>query len=148
MICSRSGFVGEWNSKNKKVDTNVARIDVVAGDTLDFVTDCRESVTSDSFEWTVGLRLSDETGNAADQWDSSADFHGPAINSIPRQIAQAWRLAYCRPITREEMELSCQFVERQMNALRQSGTQVNREAISMSSLCQQILSSNEFLYLD
>lgn len=148
IISSRSGLVGEWNSKNNRVDTAVAKVEVLAGDTLDFVTDCLDNVTSDSFEWIVTLRQSDESGADIGLWDSSSDFHGPNITSIPQQIARAWRQAYCRPITPDEMELACQFVSRQMASLKQTGAAAEQEAISMSSLCQQMMSSNEFLYLD
>ena len=121
-----------------------------AGDTLDFVTDCVQTVTSDSFEWTVNLRMTDDKGNELDRWDSAAHFHGPLVSSVPEQIARAWRLAYCRPATADEMELACQFVEQQIRTLKANKAPGDYELISMSSLCQQILTSatNYLSYLD
>ena len=148
IISSRSGLAGQWAAKTNRVETNVVKIEVQAGDTLDFVTDCLENVTSDTFEWVTNLRLTDDSGNESGRWDSSGNFHGPLVSSVPEQVAHAWRLTYCRPITSDELELACQFLERQVHTLKQSGAAGDHELASLSSLCQQILSSNEFLYLD
>ena len=148
IVSSRNGLVGDWRSKSNRVETNVVKIEVQPGEMLDFATDCQAHVTSDSFEWIVNLRLSDASGAELGRWDSSSDFHGPLTTTAPQQIACAWRLAYCRPITLDEMELACQFLEQQMRSLKQSEAKGDHELIALSSLCQQILSSNEFLYLD
>ncbi|HEY1067870.1 MAG TPA: DUF1553 domain-containing protein, partial [Pirellulales bacterium] len=148
IISSRVGQVGEWIAAKGKVETNVAKLDVVEGEVIDFVTDCRASVNADSFEWTVSLRSIDPQGQELDRWDSAGDFHGPTAGLLPQQAALLWRLAYCRPITREELELACEFVERQAQSLRASKAKGDPELIALSSLCQQVLSSNEFLYLE
>lgn len=148
LISNRRGIVGTWTAKTTSVETNVASIEVQQGEILDFVTDCLETVTSDSFDWVVSLKMTDVAGMEQGRWESAADFRGPTTTTVPQQVATAWRLAYCRPITPEELELACQFVERQREALRASSAAGDHELISLSSLCQQILSSNEFLYLD
>jgi hypothetical protein len=149
IVSSRAGLMGQWTTKTNSIETNVTKIEVQPGDTLDFVTDCQESVNSDSFEWPVQLRFSDTTGNEPETWDSSTDFHGPlTVSSMADQIAAAWRLAYCRPVTSDEMEFACQFVEQQMKTLRSSGLKGDHELIALTNLCQQIISSNEFLYVD
>lgn len=148
VIMSRGGQLGEWTSKKNRVETNIAKIEVQPGDILDFVTDCLEHVTSDSFEWTVTLRSVDAQGQELERWDSAGNFHGPLTTTIPEQIAFAWRLAYCRPITAEELEIACQFFDQQTRTLRSVGAAGDHDLISLSSLCQQIMSSNEFLYLD
>lgn len=67
----------------------------------------------------------------------------------PRQIAHAWRLAYQRPPTAEETELAAQFLSEQVAYLRSSGDpKADHELAALTSLCQQLLSSNEFLYVD
>ena len=115
----------------------------------DFVTDCVESVNSDSFEWAVNLRLIDAVGTEVDRWDSVANFHGPMVKLTTEQIACAWRLAYCRPITSDELEFACQFLEQQLTTLKLNGVKGDHELIALSSLCPTaLLSSNEFLYLD
>ncbi|WP_397571458.1 PSD1 and planctomycete cytochrome C domain-containing protein [Schlesneria sp. T3-172] len=148
VVSNQRGLVGTWTAKTNSVETNVPKIEVQQGEILDFVTDCIETVTSDSFEWGVKLQLTDAAGAELGRWDSAADFHGPITTSIPQQIACAWRLAYCRPITPEELEMSCQFMEQQLQTLRASSAAGDHESIALSSLCQQILSSNEFLYID
>ena len=149
IISSRLGLVGSWNSKTNTVETNVARIEVQSGDILDFVTDCLENVTSDSFEWLVKLQLNDTaTGAELGRWDSAADFHGPLTSSAPQQIAYAWRLAYCRPISADELEFACQFVDQQLKTLKSTAAPGDHDLIAMTSLCQQLFSSNEFLYSD
>ena len=148
LVSNRQGLLGSWNAKDNAVETHVAKIEVQRGEILDFVTDCLENVTSDSFEWSLKLRMSNEMGLETGNWDSSANFHGPVTRSIPQQIALAWRLAYCRPITIDELDVTCQFVDLQMNSLKQSPSIGDPELTAMQSLCQQILSSNEFLYLD
>ena len=148
VISNRVGLAGSWLSKTNTVETNVARIEVQQGDILDFVTDCLEADTSDSFDWAFHLQLTDNAGQERGRWDSAADFHGPLTTSAPQQIAYAWRLAYCRPITVEELEMACQFLDQQLQTLRAGGAKGDHDLIALSSLCQQVLSSNEFLYID
>ena len=148
LISNRVGLVGTWLAKTNSVETNVEKIEVQPGEILDFVTDCLENVTSDSFEWLTNLQLNDATGNELGRWDAAADFHGPLTTSAPQQVAYAWRLAYQRPITSEEMEFTCQFLEQQRKTLKLNGTAGDHDLIALSSLCQQIFSSNEFLYSD
>ena len=148
LFSSRSGQLGQWTSKQNRVETNIAKLDVQAGETIDFVTDCVENETSDSFEWTVSLRSIDSTGQELDRWETSSDFHGPVLTTMADRIALAWRLAYCRPITAEEMSLAFDFVNQQTKTIKQSGNDPDFESTALSSLCQQLFSSNEFLYVD
>jgi hypothetical protein len=67
---------------------------------------------------------------------------------LPQMVAYAWNVAYQRPAAAEEVELGCQFVLAQMTELRASGDKTNHELTALASLCQQLLSSNEFLYAD
>ncbi len=148
IISSRTGREGQWTAKTGVVETNVLRIDVQPGDTLDFVTDCLETVTSDSFEWLVQLRLQDATGNEPGRWDSAGDFHGPLTITTPQMIAMAWKRVYCRPVTAGELDLACAFIEQQLQTLKASGALGDFELNAMTNLCQQLLNSNEFLYSD
>ena len=149
IISSQSGLMGQWTAKTNSIETNVTKIEVQSGDTLDFVIDCQDNVNSDSFEWPVQLRLIDATGDEQETWDSSTDFHGPlTASSMAEQIAAAWRLAYCRPVTSDELEFAFRFVEQQMKTLRSTGVKGDHDLIALTNLCQQIISSNEFLYVD
>ena len=148
VVSSRSGLAGEWTAKSNGIETPVARVEVRAGDTLDFVTDAITNETSDSFNWPISLRLTDTSGAELQTWNSHADFHGPLPSSIPHRIVRAWHLAYGRPITTEELQLACQFIEDQSRTLRTTAPKDDHERLAFTNLCQQLLSSNEFLYVD
>ena len=66
---------------------------------------------------------------------------------LPEQVAHAFFLAYRRPVMTEERELACRFVERQTQQLSSAGTK-DPNLAALTNLCQQLLSSNEFLYVD
>ena len=148
IISSRSGLAGQWEAKTNEVATNGLKIAVQPGDTLDFLIDCRENVNSDSFEWRVRLELADATGKVVEAWDSAAEFHGPQGTSLPQQVAIAWRLAYGRPATGDELEFGSRFVKEQTQLLGSLGQKDDLELMALTNLCQQLLSSNEFLYVD
>ncbi|MBS0207194.1 MAG: PSD1 domain-containing protein [Planctomycetes bacterium] len=146
VITSRSGLVGTWATKGGEVETVVSTVEVKAGDTVDLVTDCRENVNSDSFEWIVQIELADAAGR--ERWDSAAEFHGPLGATIAQQAANAWKTVYGRSASAEELELACRFLEEQTAALRTSGQKGDHEQMALATLCQQLMSSNEFLYVD
>jgi len=148
IISSRSGLAGQWEAKTNEIATSGLKIAVQPGDTLDFLTDCRENVNSDSFEWRVRLELADSAGKVVEAWDSAAEFHGPLGASLPQQVAIAWRLAYGRAATSEELELGSQFMKEQTQLLGSLGQKDDLELMALTNLCQQLLSSNEFLYVD
>ncbi|HWB13247.1 MAG TPA: PSD1 and planctomycete cytochrome C domain-containing protein [Pirellulales bacterium] len=145
---SRTGLLAEWLVKTRETATDVPRVEVHVGDTIDFVVDCFGDVNCDSFTWNTQIKLCDAENHEIDRWTSAADFHGPQGISIPQQIAYAWRIAYQREATLEELESACRFIVEQLAALRASDSKTDHELSAMTSLCQQLLSSNEFLYVD
>ncbi|MBI3862897.1 MAG: DUF1549 domain-containing protein [Planctomycetia bacterium] len=148
IVAGRAGLLGEWPAKAREVDTAVPCVEVEAGETIDFVTDCLGDVTSDSFEWAVDVKLADAAGALVDNWHSSADFHGPYGASLPQQVAFAWTIAYERPITIDELDIACRFLAEQIAHLRSAGDKADPEMTALTSLCQQLFSSNEFLHVD
>lgn len=70
-----------------------------------------------------------------------------AGDDVRRQVSLAWQLAYIRPPTDEETETALSFVQRQVRHLRESETK-EPEVQAMTSLCQVLLGSSEFLYVD
>jgi hypothetical protein len=148
IVSSRQGLLGEWPVKTREVETNLPGLEVAAGDTIDFVTDCIGEVTSDSFEWNARLQLADAAGASPVSWDTAADFHGPLTTNLAQQIAYAWLVAYERPASAEELDLACQFVAKQLEYLRTTGDKSDHEVVVLTSLCQQLFSSNEFLHVD
>ena len=147
IVSSRSGLAGEFIAEHKAIDVNIASLEVQPGDTLDFITDCRESVTSDSFAWSINLKLKTTAGKeilfAADK-----GFPGPTPPPLANQIVVAWQIAYQRPITPTEFAAVCDFLRQQFATLSETPSNVDPELQAMTDLCQAMLSSNEFLYVD
>ncbi|HEV7281801.1 MAG TPA: PSD1 and planctomycete cytochrome C domain-containing protein [Pirellulaceae bacterium] len=154
IVAGRSGLAGEWVAQHGQVDTSVSDLTVEAGDTIDFVVDCVQNVNSDSFNWNATVTLDPAEGDAIVS-NSEAGFHGPAPTEPPLsvgQLADAWEEAYCRPPSREELALAVQFVNRQFAEL-QLRPRILPEGVSareqvLANLCQALLTSNEFLYVD
>lgn len=153
IVSSRLGKQGEWTAFNGAADTNITDMPVAAGDNIDFITDGNGSHTSDSFSWPVTILW--KTDGVADRTYSSTDgFGGPAETSemVMGQIVRAWELALCRAPQPEELELAAQFVTAQIHTLQQRASDLpkDRTAVrqAMTNLCQSLLSSNEFLYVE
>jgi mono/diheme cytochrome c family protein len=71
---------------------------------------------------------------------SSADLAGP--------IERAWQVVYQRPISPEEKAWALAFAREQHASLERAGTKGDRDLAVLTNLCQQLLNSNEFLYVD
>jgi len=153
IISSRNGKLGEWVVQNGQAETAVATFDVQPGDFLDFLTDCRENQTSDSFNWPVTLTLQ-VPGQAVREIASQRQFQGPAEihEQLPARHARAWELALCRTPTHEEMVLATEFVSRQIEFYQSAPERLpeGRTAAeqAMINFCQTLLTCNEFLYVE
>jgi hypothetical protein len=153
VVSGRAGVVGQWMVHGGNAATPVESIEVVAGETIDFIADCRDNQTSDSFDWPVTLTL--RTAGTADQdFVSAEQFQGPQESDavlLPR-IVSAWRLAYSREPELGEFQMAAKFVANQLQTLRfnpvaiPSGRTAAQQALI--NLCQVLLSSNEFLYVE
>ncbi len=68
------------------------------------------------------------------------------------QITRAWQLALCRAPQEEEMAICRQFIDEQLATIAAEQTplpkDVGPEQQAMTNLCQALLTSNEFLYVD
>ncbi len=73
---------------------------------------------------------------------------------LPQQVSRAWQLAYTRLVRHDELEAALRFVRSQQDRqLSAAGAQkpddlAKAELAALTHLCQQLLSSNEFLYAD
>ncbi|MEX0714012.1 MAG: DUF1553 domain-containing protein, partial [Pirellulales bacterium] len=88
--------------------------------------------------------------NVAESAASVASAAGSGDSSgatLARQITRAWSIAYQRGPSADELELASQFVAGQTDRLRAAGRE-NPELAALANLCQQLFSSNEFLYVD
>lgn len=147
IVAQSIGQLGEWSVNHAETATAIEPFDISAGQTLDFVVDCRENVNSDSFTWPVTLTFEGQ------KIDSQQTFRGPAAVSVEAQIALAWELAYGRLITREELQMALDFVGGQLETMQSdpryaSKSEAERSKQAMTNLAQTLLGSNEFLYID
>lgn len=149
IVSSRSGLCGGWTARHGTSQTELASIEVRQGDTIDFMTDSIENVTSDSFSWSVQLKLQTAEGEEL-RFGSTAGFHGPA--NVPARIVRAWELALCRQPTKDELRLAVHFIAGQLKYLHEHsdspGQEVSAVRQSLTNLCQSLMISNEFLYVD
>ncbi len=65
-----------------------------------------------------------------------------------RRLVRAWQLAYQRPIEPDELSSARRFLDRQRARHASLKDKSDPEIIIWTNLCQQLLSSNEFLYVD
>jgi hypothetical protein len=82
IVSSRSGELVSLIVQNKTAQTQLDNVEVKTGDTIDFIVDCRQSVTSDSFTWPVSIKMRTISnvagGDNTQEWDSQKDFAAPA----------------------------------------------------------------------
>ena len=84
---------------------------------------------------------------------SQDQFAGPTESTdlIAGQVIRAWELAYCRQPTSDELALAIKFIAGQIETMNASPSSIaeGRTCLrqAMTNLCQTLLSSNEFLYV-
>lgn len=128
-----------------------AEINVTPGEIIDTVVEARANHTSDTYSNSFRLELV-VNGKVEKTWDSAKDFQGPNASKYLRsavsdQIVLAWLLAYGRKPTDKEFEFTVQFLKQQFDLLKKRNTK-QPVGQAMTNLCQMLLSSNEFLYVD
>ncbi|WP_050769343.1 PSD1 and planctomycete cytochrome C domain-containing protein [Blastopirellula marina] len=84
-IIGPGGPVGNWKAKHGGAATNVEQVEVKAGDVIDFVTESGETISNDTFEWTVNLLMRGDTIQA---WNSASDFNTQRPVDAWTQLAQ------------------------------------------------------------
>lgn len=152
-VFSPSGLQGEWQSKNRSIDTSVSAFEIQAGEPIDFITDCLENETSDSFTWPVKLTFT-PTDSEPVVHDSVTGFHGPEadLSLLPAQINAAWEIVFSRAATDVELQRSLQFASDQLSLMsRDAGGTLpgrSRGKQVLINICQMLINSNEFLYIE
>jgi len=78
IVASGAGQIAEWPVQHGKVDGRVERVEVQAGDTVDFVVEFNGDLSFDSFGWAPIIRLVEPGGPAGEksQWNAQAEFGG------------------------------------------------------------------------
>lgn len=144
---------GEWTAFSGAATTDVPELPVSAGDIVDFVTDCRENYTSDSFSWTVTITLR-QTGQADRVFSSVEGFRGPSDHpaALPAQMVRAWQLAYGRDPDEQEISSSLEFLAQQLETINAGTVSLPQGqtalGAALTGLCHALITSNEFLYVD
>jgi hypothetical protein len=119
------------------------------------VVECGENETSDSFNWTtkVHFRPTDPTTGVV-VFDSAIGFQlqQEDASTLGRQIVVAWTTVLNRPPSDQELDALGRFVQAQLELIyrqpeRLSGGNSATKQI-LVNVCQMLLNSNEFLYID
>jgi hypothetical protein len=118
------------------------------GDIVDCVVDCLETETSDGFEWPLTVTLNSPEGKVLATLNSSTGFSGPSGPSLVAQAAHAIELVHGRPPREGELALLVDFMRLQARQLAGKISGATLEETVVALLCQQLLSTNEFLYVD
>ncbi|MFN3652711.1 MAG: PSD1 and planctomycete cytochrome C domain-containing protein [Armatimonadota bacterium] len=124
---------------------------LVAFDAPVMALNCERRQTTNSAPQALMLMNSDFTLAQAKHFAQRLRKEAP--EGPERQVALAWSLAFCRPVTAEETAASVAYLQRQqeLHKAAPGGEKLMPEQIQLSALtnfCQQLLSSNEFLYVD
>ena len=77
IVSSRQGEIAGWQVARLDAETKITGITVEAGETLDFIVDCRGDVNSDSFTWAPAVKMGEE------EWNAQAGFGGPVAKQLP-----------------------------------------------------------------
>jgi hypothetical protein len=81
IVSSRQGELASWQVARLDAETKISGLIVEAGETLDFIVDCRADNNSDSFAWAPSVRMGEE------EWNAQAAFGGPAPKAPPPMSA-------------------------------------------------------------
>ena len=154
-IVSGTGGIlrGEWVVHHSSTSTLVERFAVSAGETIDFITDCREGTNTDSYDWKTTIVLTRQGGDEQ-TIVSEKCFRGPmqSATNLTGQVIRAWELAYGRQPEDDELVMAAEFLKQQMELLESSADHLKegRSVVeqAMRTLCHSLFASNEFLYVE
>ena len=152
IVSSHRGILGEWIVPSGSSPTSLDLSTVEVGEVLDLVVDCRETVESDSFAWSVSLALSDAAGKSLGTWKTEESPAAPAapIELLGTAAAEAWKLTRGRSLEPAERDAIRQFAVAQLEYLSTDGKGRAPDIVKqvIINLSQTLIGSNEFLYLD
>lgn len=93
VFSSSGGQVGQWSAHNSQTRTDLKPLQVKAGDTLDFITDCQGNTAFDSFHWTVSLELQTPGSRITSKSNENFEGPGPRPLNVWEQYAQVLLLS-------------------------------------------------------
>jgi hypothetical protein len=107
---------------------------------------CERRISTNSAPQALMLMNSDFVLTQAGHFAQRVRKEAP--EGLEKQVALAWRIAYGRPAAAEEAAAALRFVQKQGEQQRAAVGPEKAETAALTNLCQQLLSSNEFLYVD
>ncbi len=81
IVSSRVGELASYSVNGSSAETKLSGLSIEAGETIDFIVDCRLDPENDGFSWAPTVRIGDK------QWNTKSDFAGPR----PKRL-DAWGL--------------------------------------------------------
>ena len=91
IISSRSGELGEWKAKAQSLCTDLAKVPVKKGDTLDFIVSSQTDKDAGPYQWSPSITMPTADMPAmpgmAKRWDARVDFANP---KAPQKPLTAW----------------------------------------------------------
>jgi hypothetical protein len=75
IVSSRQGELAAWQVVRLDAETKISGLAVEAGESIDFIVDCRGDVNSDGFTWAPSVRMGEE------EWNAQSGFGGPAAKA-------------------------------------------------------------------
>ncbi len=87
ILVNGGNSIGQWTAKNKEERTDSVLMLILAGQEIDFVTDCIDSPAHDSFAWRIRIRYED---GAREEFEAEKQFPQPPKHPLDRwqQLAQ------------------------------------------------------------
>lgn len=152
IFSSAKGLLGEWKAPTGSVETPLEIRNVVPGEVIDLVVDCVQTVESDSFAWTVVVSLTGPEGQNLGSWNSEQSLYPPATSPerLPVAVESAWQFCYSRAPVDAERQAVSDFVRNQFEYLTTTGKGRAPDVVRqiVIDICQALMSSNEFLYVE
>ena len=91
ILSSRAGQLGEWTAKKQAVCTDLTKIAVKKGDTLDFIVSSASGKDAAAYQWSPSILMPTADMPAmpgmAKRWDARVDFANP---KAPQKPLSAW----------------------------------------------------------
>ena len=108
LVSSRGGVLAEAVAQSSTAELRAEGVTVMAGDTVDFVVDCRANSNSDSFNWAPRVKFTDSVkrskqappGGFETEWDAKADFSKPRPEA-PKGLTAWDKLAHALLVSNE-----------------------------------------------
>jgi len=154
-VSSKHGLAGSWTIKAGSGQTPATNIAVEPDDAIDLVLECGENETSDSFTWTAKFTFTPNDQAIKPTVDDSTigfQLQQEDYSTMGRQVVAAWDCILKRRPSDQELDALGRFVQQQLELLHRepqrlsNGNSPTRQVLI--NICQMLLNSNEFLYID